>query len=399
MKNSYCYVQTCYQIISGRNLRYRRALQIVQSEEYLNAADTEIIPIHRHHRAKRQTAISIPVTAKEYCEGTAPSTTISTSNGWFFTCRARLNTCASASADFASNPCCITIVTGQTQYCGTSTSTFLTECLAFIVAQHSTTPSTTICAIYAASTATTSDSSSSSSSSSSSETTTRNEEETLFNETIGALVLALAISAVVIAINPSLPLMTDSLIPPGSPAPGSRSGGALPFGTTSSVIALVPPSLIPISAFPPFVTPRTFGAESIIFAEDPSILSLTVKRSIWKNHRRFKLPFVNIFKKLVNNFKCLRTRLTAFGRSNMIENMRRRTSYMPRYHFRRRMDDNINSIDDCIDGIEEPLYGFRTNITLLRDSPCILGYTCDNPSTSGRENFCLYRVAQTNLTI
>ena len=69
---------------------------------------------------------------------------------------------------------------------------------------------------------------------------------------------------------------------------------------------------------------------------------------------------------------------------------------MPRYHYRRRMDDNINSIDDCIEGIEEPLYGFRTNITLLRDSPCILGYTCDNPSTSGTENIIILQVFISN---
>ena len=39
-------------------------------------------------------------------------------------------------------------------------------------------------------------------------------------------------------------------------------------------------------------------------------------------------------------------------------------------------DLTINSLDDCIDGIEEPLYGFRTNVTLIDNEPCILGETC-----------------------
>lgn len=38
-----CARQSCNQVISGRNLRYRRALQIVQNEAYLNAADLSIL--------------------------------------------------------------------------------------------------------------------------------------------------------------------------------------------------------------------------------------------------------------------------------------------------------------------------------------------------------------------
>ena len=60
VRNSYCYVQTCHQIITGRNLRYSRALKIIQSEEYLNAADTEAetLTFRRHHRGKRQVTIA-----------------------------------------------------------------------------------------------------------------------------------------------------------------------------------------------------------------------------------------------------------------------------------------------------------------------------------------------------
>ena len=37
-QNNNCYRQTCNQAIRGRRLRYRRALEIVQNEEYLAAA-------------------------------------------------------------------------------------------------------------------------------------------------------------------------------------------------------------------------------------------------------------------------------------------------------------------------------------------------------------------------
>ncbi len=42
-QDSNCYVQTCDQTITGRQLAYQRALDIVQGEEYLEAADTDII--------------------------------------------------------------------------------------------------------------------------------------------------------------------------------------------------------------------------------------------------------------------------------------------------------------------------------------------------------------------
>ena len=38
-----CFVRTCNQVISGRNLRYGRVLEIVQNEEYLDAADLDQI--------------------------------------------------------------------------------------------------------------------------------------------------------------------------------------------------------------------------------------------------------------------------------------------------------------------------------------------------------------------
>ena len=54
-----CHLRSCSQEISGRNLPYARALEIVQQEEYLDVADLEIIrrKIFRYvrHRYRRQT--------------------------------------------------------------------------------------------------------------------------------------------------------------------------------------------------------------------------------------------------------------------------------------------------------------------------------------------------------
>ena len=41
--NANCYVQTCDQQITGRMLSYRRSLDIIQNEEYLQVADLDII--------------------------------------------------------------------------------------------------------------------------------------------------------------------------------------------------------------------------------------------------------------------------------------------------------------------------------------------------------------------
>ena len=222
------------------------------------------------------------------------------------------------------------------------------------------------------------------------------------------MIFAFALTAVVIVINPSLPLLTDELVPPGNPLPGSRFGGSSPLGTPASILSLLPSGLTPLAVFPPYSVPRTFGAESIIFAEDPEISQLG-KRSIWNRiqriplvsriwnrKRRIHLPFFSMIKnlasKFMKNFKCLQTRLYALGHPYEIQYLRSRTAYFPKYY-----DENINSIGDCIDGIQEPLYGFRTKVTLLKDSPCIMGSTCDSPSFSGK--FCLCKFTNSDRTL
>ena len=38
-------------------------------------------------------------------------------------------------------------------------------------------------------------------------------------------------------------------------------------------------------------------------------------------------------------------------------------------------------MDDCFDDLEEPTYGFRAKVTLVENSPCILGSTCRGTPT------------------
>ena len=336
-----------------------------------------MLPFHRHHRDKRQTVANLPLSASDFCSGAAPTTELSTDNPYWLACRKKLNECSNTGIS-PSTPCCITVVSPNYEFCGVSDGLFNNQCTEYIANLYTSTLS---CATFGTNNG---DDDDDITSDSSNRIPSQISPDLLFSETVGALVIALAISALVIAINPGLPLLNDALIPPGSPLPGSRFGGTIPFGTPASLLSLVPSRLIPISVFPPFVSPRTLEAESILFAEDPDILHLTVKRSIRKKYKWFQLPFVNFYQKLLKNFKCLRTRLFAIGNPNVIQSLRRRTSYIPQY--KGKTNENINSLDDCIDGINEPLYGFRTNVTLLRNSPCILGLTCDIYSSSGKND-------------
>ena len=44
------------------------------------------------------------------------------------------------------------------------------------------------------------------------------------------------------------------------------------------------------------------------------------------------------------------------------------------------------AMQDCFSGLEEPLYGFVSNVSLVEDMPCILGVECYENGTSIREN-------------
>ena len=66
----------------------------------------------------------------------------------------------------------------------------------------------------------------------------------------------------------------------GNAAPGAVGGGAPPSAvgalapssqTLATALSLVPPGLTAIAVFPPYNTPRTIPAISVIFSEDPNI--------------------------------------------------------------------------------------------------------------------------------
>ena len=66
----------------------------------------------------------------------------------------------------------------------------------------------------------------------------------------------------------------------GNAAPGAPGGGASPSAvgalgpstqTLATALSLVPLGLTPIAVFPPYNTPRTIPAISVIFSEDPNI--------------------------------------------------------------------------------------------------------------------------------
>ena len=68
----------------------------------------------------------------------------------------------------------------------------------------------------------------------------------------------------------------------GQPSPGSLGGGAAPTAvvgggavaspqTLIAALALVPAGLAAIAVFPPYATPRTVPAVSVIFAENQNI--------------------------------------------------------------------------------------------------------------------------------
>ena len=52
-------------------------------------------------------------------------------------------------------------------------------------------------------------------------------------------------------------------------------------------------------------------------------------------------------------------------------------------------EDEINSIDDCIDGVEEPLYGALAIITDKNEELCRIGVTCEGPVTEIEENYSI----------
>ena len=54
-----CYIRTCDQTITGRNLAYSVALRIIQNEDYLTAADLSILRIKRDVTFTNDTSLTV----------------------------------------------------------------------------------------------------------------------------------------------------------------------------------------------------------------------------------------------------------------------------------------------------------------------------------------------------
>lgn len=100
-------------------------------------------------------------------------------------------------------------------------------------------------------------------------------------------------SGVVLAQFPQFDLVTFESTPPGNPQPGTFGGGGIPSTATSAqVLALVPVGLTAVVTFPPYATPRTYPADSVIFSEVPNFQNVVQrkKRSLL-SHLRYIWPF------------------------------------------------------------------------------------------------------------
>jgi hypothetical protein len=106
--------------------------------------------------------------------------------------------------------------------------------------------------------------------------------------------LATAVAGSAVVFVRPLPLVNENGIPPGNPRPGTPGGGSFPTtnsDTSQQALALVPAGTIPVAIFPPDARPRTRPAVSVIFAENPRMISINnvlvrLRRSLTRNSQR-----------------------------------------------------------------------------------------------------------------
>ena len=127
----------------------------------------------------------------------------------------------------------------------------------------------------------------------------------------------------------------------GNPSPGTPGGGAPPnnVGISAIALSLVPPGLVAVAVFPPYETPRTVPAISVIFAENPTARHV-YKFFILLEHRhdclfyfrlREKRSLSTTFQTFMKNLKCLRTRLDYRFARKIRQNYPRKREIINRY--------------------------------------------------------------------
>lgn len=236
-----------------------------------------------------------------------------------------------------------------------------------------------------------------------------------YNPLIPILVGIGVITGSILIKYPELPWVNEDLIPPGNPRPGEPGGGTFPFKASPDLLALVPPGLTPVAVFEPFAKPRTLPAKAIIFSEVPNIRKYAPKSGSKKkkpygyHHPRSRKSrqirsdeyhdyhygqSENGLAALLRNFQCLRTNLFAKSNPEFVQELKWVSQEYPVIDPPSHYETSINSIDDCIEDIGEPSYGFFVIVTLVEDQPCILGETCRGEPI--QEDYYQFGERQTN---
>ena len=304
-----CFARTCDQAVTGRQLTYSRALEIVQNEEYLDDADLGIIRKRRLKRLRRQ---AVQSTGRQRQNG---STGLPAPDLPGF-----------PSPDSPAEPPPAPSSNGGQPM----------DVFAPIVST--------------------------------------------------GWVMTIATMGTAVGTNP---IIAPGQIPPGNPLPGTLGGGAVPPATADGLLgqayALLPLGAIPVSVFPPYINPRTFEAESVIFYE-PGQPLIAARRSDYSsqpqqndfksNLRSFFLGLSNTARYVASSVRCyfLRSGLRILEmRSNFRRGDGRGTygSYGYGNVPVRPIDDpktaRLRALyqDQC-----EPKYGFITVVRLVEEQPC-----------------------------
>ena len=240
-----CFRQTCKQTITGRRRRYRRALQIVQNEEYLEAADLDIIRRHwtyvkdldlrtkHHRRSKRQVLITCISDQFQLVQR------FNQDQLCIFPSIPRSN-CSLSQLEHA-------LVAGTAQdscfqIVEIASPVVTTDNMALV-------PDVPLPSV----------------------------------ASLAATVLALFSFSL---LSNMMASNAGGSAPSGVAQPGSSNGGGLPndftIPTLGQSLALVPLGLTPIAVFPPFAIPRTLPAIGVIFSEKRQV---SMKRRYWKKSR------------------------------------------------------------------------------------------------------------------